>query len=268
MEHHEPNQPRSTDDAAVRHRDGALLIRHCLTCGLRLAPMIVTCTGCRSTALEWVISSGEGSIVSWKVVHRPRNHADSDEWETSTMAIIELDDGPWMYTTIDGEVPAPSEGPVRVQFTPDAARDRFPVFTIRSTDPAVPDEPDEPPIRHTDVRKGNTPMTEMTGERPCDPIWVRSCLHQCDFLAKSRSLDADAKALIRFAIQWAPFGGASADELLVNFGITRWRFVQVIRENLRPRAGDSRTARTFKRNLLDALSLGWQIFPDSATALP
>ncbi|MQY21464.1 Zn-ribbon domain-containing OB-fold protein [Nocardia macrotermitis] len=266
----EPTPARPTGHAADRHPATALRIRRCLACGVRLAPAIRTCTACGSTALEWMISSGDGSIVSWKIVHRPLPDAPADTWETSTMAIVELDDGPWIYTRIEGEVPPPSDRPVRVRFAPEAARDRFPVFTTRlSTRPsgsACPEAAGATPSRRTTDRRGRKPMTDPAREKPRDPIWVRSCLHQCDFLATSRSLDAEARALIRFAIQWAPFGGASAEELLVTFGVTRWRFVQAIRENLRPRTGDSRTVRTFKRNLLDALSLGWQIYPNSAGA--
>ncbi|WP_245714141.1 Zn-ribbon domain-containing OB-fold protein [Nocardia vaccinii] len=263
---YQPTRPEPVHDTARPHRGEALMIRRCIACGLRLAPMVRTCTACRSTALEWVMSCGNGSIVSWKVVHRPRNDADSGEWEASTIAIVELDDGPWIYTTIAGEVPPPSDRPVRVTFTPEAIPDRFPVFTTIPVAPPVPAGPSPSrQMNHSNRRRGKKSMPEATRERPCDPIWVRSCLHQCDFLATSRSLDAEARTLIRFAIEWAPFGGASAEELLVAFGITRWRFVQAIRENLRPRVGDNSTARTFKRNLLDALSWGWQIYPDSTS---
>lgn len=210
------------------------------------------------------MSCGQGSIVSWKVVHRPANGG--GEWEASTIAIVELDDGPWIYTTLAGEIPPPSDRPVRVIFAPGAIPDKFPVFTTIPADPA--DQDGTPPprqINHSNHRRAMKSVTETPRERSGDPMWVRSCLHQCDFLAKSRSLDADARTLIRFAIERAPLGGASAEELLVRFGITRWRFGQAIRENLRPRVSDTSTARTFKRNLLDALSWGWQIYPDSAS---
>ncbi len=266
MDLHDPKQPtrpEHLDDTARPHPGEALMIRRCIACGLRLAPVVRTCTACRSTALEWVMSCGQGSIVSWKVVHRPANGA--GEWEASTIAIVELDDGPWIYTTLAGEVPPPSDRPVRVKFAPEAIPDKFPVFVTIAADPAPAAPSPRRQIDHSNQRRAKKSMTEPTRERPGDPIWVRSCLHQCDFLATSSSLDADARTLIRFAIEWAPFGGASGEELLVRFGITRWRFVQAIRENLRPRVSDTSTARTFKRNLLDALSWGWQIYPDSAS---
>ncbi|WP_157121444.1 hypothetical protein [Nocardia miyunensis] len=118
-----------------------------------------------------------------------------------------------------------------------------------------------------DDRKRPKPAAGPSQEKPYDPTWVRSCLHQCDLLATARSIDADGKTLIRFAIQWAPFGGAGAEELLVTFGITRRQFVQSLRDKLLPRIDDSRTVRTIKRNLTEALSPGWRMQP-STSAVP
>ncbi|MFE3732652.1 Zn-ribbon domain-containing OB-fold protein [Nocardia sp. NPDC059154] len=91
-------------------------------------------------ALERVPSSGEGAIVSWKVVHRAPLDRRSMEWEPSIIAIVELDEGPWAYTTIQGEIPPPSDQPVRVRFEPGPAGDRFPVFATSATDRRRPDE--------------------------------------------------------------------------------------------------------------------------------
>ena len=38
--------------------------------------------------------------------------------------------------------------------------------------------------------------------------------------------DAEAEHLIEFAIRWAPYGGATAEEILVQFGMTRRRFIE------------------------------------------
>ncbi|MGV9823819.1 Zn-ribbon domain-containing OB-fold protein, partial [Nocardia xishanensis] len=96
----------------------ALMIRRCRSCARLLAPLITTCTSCHSMALDWVRSSGDGSIVSWKVVHRVPCDRRFEEWEPSIIAIVELDEGPWVYTTIEGEIPPPSDQPVRVKFEP------------------------------------------------------------------------------------------------------------------------------------------------------
>lgn len=268
MDVHKLDRPRAVNTPTEQRRGDALTIRRCVECEKLLAPMVVTCTVCQSMALEPVISSGEGSIVSWKVVHRPTNNTGSDEWETATIAIVELDDGPWIYTTIEGEVPQPSGRPVRVKFKPESTGDRFPVFTTHTTDGAHPSGSGGPQSRCTDARTGSKSTAETTKEKTHDSTWVRSCMHQCDFLAAAHSLDNDARASIRFAITWAPFGGASADELLMTFGVTRWRFVQRVREFLQPRAGDTRNERTIKQNLLEAVSWGWRMYPDSSAARP
>ncbi|MFI2280759.1 OB-fold domain-containing protein [Nocardia beijingensis] len=74
-------------------------------------------------------SSGVGSIVSWRAIDR----APTDRWGglvPLTIAIVELDEGPWVYTSIEGRVPSLPHRPVRVQFQPRPWHDRFPVFAI------------------------------------------------------------------------------------------------------------------------------------------
>jgi hypothetical protein len=93
---------------------------------------------------------------------------------------------------------------------------------------------------------------------------IRSTLNHCEFLAAVKSLDAEAKSVINFAIRAAPTGGACAGELITTFGVTRWRFMQMIREALASRPGDGRNARALKRNLLDALTWAWHDYPDSS----
>ncbi|MFF0457776.1 Zn-ribbon domain-containing OB-fold protein [Nocardia africana] len=88
---------------------------------------------CRSTTLEWVPSSGEGAIVSWRVVYRAPLDRRVDEWTPSLIAIVALDEGPWVYTSVEGEIPPTSDQPVRVKFEPRPASGRFPVFATRST---------------------------------------------------------------------------------------------------------------------------------------
>ncbi|MGQ4616012.1 hypothetical protein [Nocardia sp. R7R-8] len=48
------------------------------------------------------------------------------------IAIVELDDGPWLYTIIQGELPPSSTTPVRVRFQARPQGDRFPVFAVNS----------------------------------------------------------------------------------------------------------------------------------------
>jgi hypothetical protein len=38
--------------------------------------------------------------------------------------------------------------------------------------------------------------------------------------------DTEAERLIEFASKWAPFGGATEEEILVHFGMTMGRFIE------------------------------------------
>ncbi|SNY89448.1 hypothetical protein SAMN04244553_6463 [Nocardia amikacinitolerans] len=88
---------------------------------------------------------------------------------------------------------------------------------------------------------------------------MREALDRCDRLAGSGCLDAAAKSLIGFAIRWAPFGGATAGELLVTFGVTRRRFLLMVDEALCPRGSDSIEVRELKGHLRESLAEAWQV---------
>ncbi|MBF6336581.1 OB-fold domain-containing protein [Nocardia abscessus] len=105
-----------------------LMIRRCGCCDRLLAPLFDACSSCRSEDLEWVPSSGAGSVVSWRVLHCSANPR--AETKRSTIAIVELDEGPWLYTTIHGELPPSSATPIRVRFHACPRGDRFPVFAV------------------------------------------------------------------------------------------------------------------------------------------
>ncbi|MBF6167177.1 OB-fold domain-containing protein [Streptomyces gardneri] len=127
---------RNVGDAPAGGAATTLMIRRCGRCDRLLAPLFDACSYCRSADLEWVPASGGGSIVSWRVLRcsaHPR-----DETKRSTIAIVELDEGPWLYTTIHGELPPSSAAPVRVRFRACPRDDRFPVFAV-SADPSTSD---------------------------------------------------------------------------------------------------------------------------------
>ncbi|NKY89401.1 Zn-ribbon domain-containing OB-fold protein [Nocardia veterana] len=102
-----------------------LMIRRCARCDKLFAPLTAGCSSCASDSLERVPSSGAGSIVSWWVVDRAGTGGAS-----STVAIVELDEGPWVYTSLEGEVPLLADRPVRVHFQPHPRDERFPVFVV------------------------------------------------------------------------------------------------------------------------------------------
>ncbi|MEV4241279.1 MULTISPECIES: OB-fold domain-containing protein [unclassified Nocardia] len=80
-------------------------------------------------------SSGVGSIVSWRAVRRMS--FPHGELTPLTIAIVELDEGPWVCASIEVEVPLISTGPVRVHFQPSPRQNRFPVFKV-GADPRQP----------------------------------------------------------------------------------------------------------------------------------
>ncbi|WP_062999482.1 Zn-ribbon domain-containing OB-fold protein [Nocardia mikamii] len=104
-----------------------LMIRRCAKCDKLYAPLTAGCSSCASDVLERVPSAGEGSIVSWRVVERAGRGGVLTQ---STVAIVELDEGPWVYTSLEGEVPLLADRPVRVHFEPRPRDDRFPVFVV------------------------------------------------------------------------------------------------------------------------------------------
>ncbi|MFQ6398777.1 Zn-ribbon domain-containing OB-fold protein [Nocardia sp. KC 131] len=239
-----------------------MMIRRCGRCDKLFAPLIAECSSCRSWDLDWSPSSGLGSIVSWRLVNRSVSgpHA---QVVPLTIAIVELDEGPWVYATIEGVVAPISDGPVRVRFEPRPRVDRFPVFAVC---PAPPDSEGARPAPQCDSASNDersTPRPDV--EHRYDAWWVRTSLRQCELMEGARVLDTAAKSLIGFAIRWAPFGGATTGELLVTFGVTRGRFLQMLDEALHPQQTDSDNMRGLKRHLQNALAQAWQ---GSTTALP
>ena len=81
-------------------RRGELLLRHCLDCGHWCAPQQQSCTACHSAALEWLPSSGRGRIVTFGVVHSRGNPSSQ-----TVVAVVELDEGPWLQTQMIGTDP-------------------------------------------------------------------------------------------------------------------------------------------------------------------
>ncbi|MEU1981703.1 zinc ribbon domain-containing protein [Nocardia sp. NPDC019395] len=108
----------------------ALMIRRCAACSRLFAPPVARCSSCSSDDFEEAAAGGGGSIVCWRIVQCAA-HARAEPVAT-TIAIVELDEGPWVYTTIEGDVPPPGPRPVRVRFRAPPCGDRFPVFAVQS----------------------------------------------------------------------------------------------------------------------------------------
>lgn len=99
---------------------------HCRGCGDTLAPRTRMCSECGGIRFEFERSCGQGTIVSWRTVlcaDRPPLVALS-----VTLAIVELDEVPWLCGLTEGDVPDPAGGPVRVVFHCRVPGERYPVF--------------------------------------------------------------------------------------------------------------------------------------------
>ncbi|APE09111.1 MULTISPECIES: Zn-ribbon domain-containing OB-fold protein [Rhodococcus] len=105
-----------------------MTILRCGSCTTLHAPETACCSSCGGANLESARCSGTGSIVSWKVVEPLDDGAQDDS--VVTLAIVELDDGPWLYSKIEGSFPDCAEARVRVAFRSTAGDDGFPVFGI------------------------------------------------------------------------------------------------------------------------------------------
>ncbi|MEV5409885.1 Zn-ribbon domain-containing OB-fold protein [Thermopolyspora sp. NPDC052614] len=87
---------------------GELLIRRCEECGGTSAPQTRTCPHCASPALSWTPATGTGTVESWSVVH-------TKGLPPFTVAIVELDEGPWLQAQITGVEPGQVRAGMRVR---------------------------------------------------------------------------------------------------------------------------------------------------------
>jgi len=96
-------------------REGELRVQRCRACGGYVFIPQPVCTHCQEASLEWVRSSGRGTLYSYTTVHRPQR----PEFEVPyTVAIVELEEGFFMLTNL---VDCPAERmrigmPVEVSF--------------------------------------------------------------------------------------------------------------------------------------------------------
>lgn len=78
-------------------REGRLRVQRCRSCGTHVFIPRPVCTGCLSEDLEWVESSGRGTLYSHTTVHRPQR----PEFEVPyTVVIVELEEGWHMLSNL------------------------------------------------------------------------------------------------------------------------------------------------------------------------
>jgi len=85
---------------------GQLVVQQCAQCGHRQFPAPFTpgttrCHTCLSPDLSWQPVRGAGSLVSWTVL-RGRPALDGAAAPATVVAVVELEEGPWVHTQLRG----------------------------------------------------------------------------------------------------------------------------------------------------------------------
>lgn len=119
---------RSAPFFAAAARD-VLLIKRCAGCDRWLDPGATGCTGCGAADPRWQQAAGRGRLISWAVL--PAGKA---EPAPSMLALVELDEGPWLRTRLEGTGVTETAGlrpglRVRAHFVHPAEGESYPVFT-------------------------------------------------------------------------------------------------------------------------------------------
>ena len=102
MAHADKNLPRSTPETKVFWegcREGELRIQRCADCGEHQFYPRIICSHCTSDQIEWVVSQGQGELISYTVVRRAVSDAYAAE-VPYVIGIIQLTEGPTMMSSL------------------------------------------------------------------------------------------------------------------------------------------------------------------------
>jgi uncharacterized OB-fold protein len=114
-------------DAARR---GEMAVQRCDGCGHRPFPPRATCPRCGAAPLSWAPVSGRAIVYSYTVAHRPPHPAFAAQVPL-VVAIVELEEGPRLFTNIVGCDPGEVTVGMAVEATSEAIDDSdmvLPVF--------------------------------------------------------------------------------------------------------------------------------------------
>lgn len=87
---------------------GELRIQQCTSCSEYYFYPRPFCPKCGSDEVEWRVTSGRASLVSYVINHRPVPPSD----EPLVIALVQLEEGPRMMTNIVGVQPLPENLPL------------------------------------------------------------------------------------------------------------------------------------------------------------
>lgn len=80
-------------------KDGRLTYQCCQACGHKWLPARAECPGCLGEDWSWAQASGRARLISW-VVYRIAYHASFAQRLPYTVAVVELDEGPRLFSNI------------------------------------------------------------------------------------------------------------------------------------------------------------------------
>jgi uncharacterized protein len=104
-----------------------LVIKRCEACDRWFAPDAASCPGCGTEELTWAEATGRGSLVTWTISHG-RPAPDGTAPGPAVLALVELEEGPWLYARLDG-VQEPAEGlPLKAHFVHPAEGESYLIF--------------------------------------------------------------------------------------------------------------------------------------------
>ena len=89
-------------DGAKAHK---LMLQHCQSCGKYIYYPRTLCPHCKDDKVEWKQASGEGTIYSYTVAHRPAGPAFKAD-VPYVIALIDLKEGPRMLSNIVTDDPS------------------------------------------------------------------------------------------------------------------------------------------------------------------
>jgi uncharacterized OB-fold protein len=80
-------------------REHKLMIQHCRKCGTKQFYPRIVCSNCLSDRIEWVQSSGLGSVLTFTICRVPVAAAYAED-VPYVVALVQLDEGPTMMSNI------------------------------------------------------------------------------------------------------------------------------------------------------------------------
>ena len=126
--------PMPTDDTRFyweSAKAGKLVIQQCDSCGARQFYPRPFCIACLREPMGWIEASGEGTIYTYTVNHRPANEFMKDK-TPYVVAAVDLDEGVRMIANVIDASPGEVKCGARVRVTFEKVSDEItlPQFTL------------------------------------------------------------------------------------------------------------------------------------------